>query len=229
MKGFSGTGMPQRYGLSAWIVNAALIFGISVLLPAAPAWAETKRIVVLGDSLTAGLGLDARDAFPAKLEAALKKEGHDVRVIGAGVSGDTTAGGRTRLAWALSSAGANGPDGVIVELGANDGLRALDPKATQANLAAILTELKNRKIPTLLTGMRAPPNLGAQYEVQFNTIFPLLAVQHDVIFYPFFLDGVAAVPALNQNDAIHPNAKGVEEIVRRIVPYVLKLLDKPKS
>lgn len=221
--------MLQRYGFSTWIVNAALIFGISVLLPAAPAWAETKRIVVLGDSLTAGLGLDARDAFPAKLEAALKKEGRDVRVIGAGVSGDTTAGGRTRLAWALSSAGANGPDGVIVELGANDGLRALDPKATQANLAAILTELKNRKIPTLLTGMRAPPNLGAPYASQFNAVFPRLAAKHDVIFYPFFLEGVAAVPALNQDDAIHPNARGVEEIVRRIQPYVLKLLDKPKG
>ena len=184
---------------------------------------------MLGDSLTAGLGLDARDAFPAKLEAALKAKGRDVRVIGAGVSGDTTAGGRTRLAWALSSAGAGGPDGVIVELGANDGLRAIDPKATRANLTAILAELKNRKIPTLLTGMRAPPNLGAQYQVQFDTIFSLLAVQHDVVFYPFFLEGVAAVPALNQADAIHPNAKGVEEIVRHILPYVLKLLDKPRE
>lgn len=221
--------MPQRYGPWARIVNAALVFGISVLLLAAPARAETKKIVVLGDSLTAGLGLDARDAFPAKLEAALKAKGRDVRVIGAGVSGDTTAGGRTRLAWALSSAGAGGPDGVIVELGANDGLRAIDPKATRANLTAILAELKNRKIPTLLTGMRAPPNLGAQYQVQFDTIFSLLAVQHDVVFYPFFLEGVAAVPALNQDDAIHPNAKGVEEIVRRILPYVLKLLDKPRE
>lgn len=229
MRGFSEKNMPQRYGPWTRIVNAALAFGISVLLTAAPARAETKRIVVLGDSLTAGLGLDARDAFPAKLEAALKAQGRDVRVIGAGVSGDTTAGGRTRLAWALSSAGADGPDGVIVELGANDGLRAIDPKATQANLAAILDELRKRNIPTLLTGMRAPPNLGAPYATQFNAVFPRLAAKHDVVFYPFFLEGVAAVPALNQDDAIHPNAKGVEEIVQRILPYAMKLLDKSRE
>ena len=221
--------MPQRYGLSAWIVNAALIFGISVLLPAAPAWAETKRIVVLGDSLTAGLGLDARDAFPAKLEAALKAQGRDDKVIGAGVSGDTTAGGRTRLSWALSSAGANGPDGVIVELGANDGLRALDPKATQANLAAILTELKNRKIPTLLTGMRAPPNLGREYAAAFDKVYADLAAKHGVIFYRFFLDGVAADARLKQADSMHPNAEGVSAIVEGILPKVEELIERARA
>lgn len=190
-----------------------------------PATAAAKTVVAIGDSLTAGLGLDAKDAFPAQLQAALKAAGHDVRVIGAGVSGDTTAGGRTRLNWALAAAGPQGPDAVIVELGANDGLRGIDPAATHANLAAILEALKRRKIAVLLTGMLAPPNLGREYDAEFRRVFPDLAARYDVLFYPFFLEGVAADPALNQPDGIHPTAQGVAEIVRRILPYVLKLLD----
>lgn len=221
---------PKRYGVRARIVNAARAFVIAgVALATQPAAADVapKRLLVLGDSLIAGYGLDARDAFPARLEAALKGAGLAVQVIPAGVSGDTTAGGRSRLAWTLASSGGTPPDAAIVEFGANDGLRGIDPAATEANLDAILAELKRRAIPVLLAGMLAPPNLGREYGAEFNAIFPRLAGRHGVLFYPFFLDGVAAVPALNQDDGIHPNARGVDEIVRRILPHVRKLLGAP--
>jgi acyl-CoA thioesterase-1 len=217
---------PKRYGVRTWIVNAARAFVIAGTALAAPAAADVapKRLLVLGDSLTAGHGLEARDAFPARLESALKAAGLAVQVIPAGVSGDTTAGGRSRLAWALGASGDTPPDAVIVEFGANDGLRGLDPAATEANLDAILAELKRRGIPVLLAGMLAPPNLGREYGAEFKAVFPRLAERYGVQFYPFFLDGVAAVPALNQDDGIHPNALGVDEIVRRILPHVQKLL-----
>jgi acyl-CoA thioesterase-1 len=221
---------PKRYGVRARIVNVARAFVIAgVALATQPAAADvaSKRLLVLGDSLVAGYGLEARDAFPARLEAALKAAGLAVRVIPAGVSGDTSAGGRSRLAWALAASGDKPPDAAIVEFGANDGLRGLDPTATEANLDAILAELRHRAIPVLLAGMLAPPNLGREYGAEFNAIFPRLAERHGVLFYPFFLDGVAAVPALNQNDGIHPNARGVDEIVRRILPHVKRLLDAP--
>lgn len=190
-----------------------------------PAAAEApKPIVILafGDSLTAGYGLSSHEGFTAKLEAALKAKGVSVRVVNAGLSGDTTAGGLARLDWALEPK----PDFAIVELGGNDGLRGLDPAATRANLDAILTKLKAMGVPTLLAGMYAPPNMGPDFGKAFNALFPELAAKHGVAFYPFFLDGVAAQRELNQADGFHPNAKGVDVIVERILPYVLKLIGK---
>ena len=184
--------------------------------------AATIRILALGDSLTAGYGLAAEAAFPARLEQALRAEGRDVRVINAGVSGDTTAGGLARLDWSL----ADKPDFAIVELGANDGLRGLDPKLTQANLDAILTRLEQRGIPVLLTGMLAPPNYGRDFETAFKSVFTALAARHKVVFYPFFLEGIAGDAKLNQPDGLHPTAKGVEVIVSRILPAVRRLLEQ---
>lgn len=183
---------------------------------------EPPRLLVLGDSLVAGYGLPRGDGFVAKLQAALKAKGVDVEMADAGVSGDTTAGGRARLNFVLKTE----PKAAIVELGANDALRALPPEEAERNLDAILTELKRRKIPVLLAGMYAPPNLGADYGRAFNAIYPRLAKKHGVALYPFFLDGVAGEPAMNQPDGLHPNAKGVDEIVQRILPSVLKLLGR---
>ena len=197
----------------------AVALAVVAGLPASAA--KETRLLALGDSLTSGWGLAARDAFPAQLERALRAAGRrDVRVIGAGVAGDTSAGGRARLAWSL----ADRPDAAIVELGANDGLRGIDPAATYDNLDAILTELKRRGIPVLLAGMYAPPNLGREYGEAFNGIYPRLAEKHGVRLYPFFLDGVAVEPRLNQPDGIHPNEDGVAVIVERILPYVMKVL-----
>ena len=189
------------------------------------AQAEPARILVLGDSIAAGYGLAADEAFPARLESHLRRAGHEVRVIDAGVSGDTTAGGFARLDWAL----ADRPHIVIVELGGNDGLRGIAPQATRANLDAILARLKARGPRVLLTGMLAPPNLGAEYGRAFDAIYPELAAKYGVALYPFVLDGVAAQPDLNQRDGIHPNARGVAVMVDRIAPYVVRLLDTPKD
>ena len=196
---------------------------IAMALMATPLWsakADEIRLLALGDSLSAGYGLALGEGFSDQLGAALRKAGLDVVVLNGGVSGDTTAGGLARLDWMLSDA----PDAVIVELGANDGLRGLDPTQTLANLDAILNTLIERDIPTLLTGMLAPPNMGSEYGEDFNGLYPLLASRHDVVFYPFFLEGVAGKPALNQEDATHPNAEGVAEIIRRILPSVNELL-----
>lgn len=182
------------------------------------------RILALGDSLTAGYGLARSDGFVAQLEAALRAKGIPARVLDGGVSGDTTAGGRARLDWAL----ADRPDVAIVALGGNDGLRAIPPEATYANLDAILRRLAERNVPALLAGMLAPPNLGAEYGEAFRGVFERLAQEHDVVFYPFFLDGVAADPALNQPDGIHPNARGVAVMVERILPAVERLIDKAR-
>jgi len=203
----------RPYGLLAAFVNAWLVL-------AAPALAAPITILAIGDSLTAGYGLAQPMSFAAQLEAALRDGGHDVRISNGGVSGDTSAGGRSRLAWSL----AEKPHAVIIELGANDGLRGLDPRETEANLDAIITEIKKRGLPVLLTGMRAPPNLGPEYGAEFNGLYPRLAQKHGILFYPFFLEGVAAVPSLNQDDAIHPNGDGVREIVKRLVPFVRKLI-----
>ncbi len=179
------------------------------------------RLLALGDSLTAGYGLPAGQGFVPRLEAALRQRGRNVRVLDAGVSGDTTAGGLARLDWAL----AERPHAALVELGGNDGLRGLPPRDSRANLAAILDKLAARGIPTLLAGMVAPPNLGTEYGREFLSTFADLARERPgVVFYPFFLEGVAADPALNQPDGIHPNARGVEEVVRRILPAVETLL-----
>jgi acyl-CoA thioesterase-1 len=198
---------------------AGCVFVIWVTL-AGIASAETL-VLALGDSLTAGYGLAADQAFPAKLQAALRNRGLAVRVINAGVSGDTSAGGRARLNWSL----ADKPAAAIIELGANDAMRGLDPDATRGNLDAIIAELKKRGIAVLLAGMLAPPNLGPEYEARFNAIYPDLAAKHGVLFYPFFLDGVAAVPELNQTDGIHPTAAGVDIIVEGLLPLARELLE----
>ena len=205
----------RPYGLLICIVNAWILF-------VTPALSKTKTILVMGDSLTAGYGLAETDSFPVQLKRSLSKLGRDVRIINSGVSGDTSAGGRARLDWAL----AENPDAVILELGANDGLRGLDPRKTEANLGEIIREIGKRKIPILLTGMRAPPNLGPEYEAEFNGLYRRLARRHKILLYPFFLEGVAAIPSLNQADAIHPNAEGVAEIVNRIRPIILQLIDE---
>ncbi|WP_236025252.1 arylesterase [Arenibaculum pallidiluteum] len=215
-------GTPSGYGPLGRVFNATVLLAVLALLVlATPARAAgTLRILALGDSLTAGFGLPPEESFTTKLEQALKARGHDVSVINGGVSGDTTAGGLARLDWSL----ADSPGLVIVELGANDGLRGIDPAATRANLDAILTRLKERGIPVLLAGMYAPRNLGRDFAERFDRIFPELAAKHDVALYPFFLDGVATDPKLNQPDGIHPNAAGVAVIVERIVPAVEPLV-----
>lgn len=195
---------------------------ILLVLAVTGAAAAPVTILALGDSLTAGLGVGPTEAFPARLEAALKARGHDVKVINAGVSGDTAADGAGRLDWALGEP----VDAVIVELGANDALRGLPvPQAEQA-LDRLLTALGEKKLPVLLAGMRAPPNLGAEYQTAFDGMFARLAEKHGVLLYPFFLDGVAADPKLNQPDGMHPNPAGVDVIVSRILPSVEQLLGK---
>lgn len=187
---------------------------------------DTVRILALGDSLTAGYGLDDLSrAFPARLEAELKASGYTVQVLDAGISGDTTAGGRSRLDWSL----AENPDAVIVGLGGNDGLRAIDPDVTYNNLNAILGTLEQRGIPVLLAGMLAPPNLGREYGERFSDVYQRLADEYDVVFYPFLLDGVAGEPDLNQADRIHPNEAGVNVMVERIKPFTEQLVDRVRS
>jgi acyl-CoA thioesterase-1 len=184
-----------------------------------PAWAEATKplkLVVLGDSLSAGLGLPAQQAFPTKLQKALQAKGIEVDMTNAGVSGDTSSGGRDRLDWSVP----DGTEGVIVELGANDALRGIDPDLTRAALTDIVQRLKARKIPVMLCGMLAPPNYGAEYAARFNSIYPDLSKKFDVSLYPFFLDGVAADAKLNQADGIHPTAAGVDIIVGNMMPTV---------
>jgi acyl-CoA thioesterase I len=187
-----------------------------VMLAISPACAAPIKLVVLGDSLSAGLGLSAADAFPAKLQKALKDKGIDVDIVNAGVSGDTASGGRDRLDWSV----AEGTEAVILELGANDALRGTDPAVTRAALSDIVGRLKARRIAVLLCGMLAPPNYGADYAARFNAIYPELAKRFDVRLYPFFLDGVAAEKKLNQSDGIHPTAEGVDRIVKNMLPTV---------
>jgi acyl-CoA thioesterase-1 len=201
---------------AVWLLSAFFV------LLAGAARAEPARVVMLGDSITAGYGLDAADVLPVRLQAALRARGLDVVVEDAGVSGDTTAGGLARLDWAIQGK----PDAVIVALGGNDGLRAIDPAATEANLKTIIERLKARGIAVLLAGMLAPPNFGPAYGKEFNAVFPRLAQANGVAFYPFILDGVAADPRLNQRDGIHPNAQGVAAIVDRLAPHVLALLER---
>jgi acyl-CoA thioesterase-1 len=180
------------------------------------------NIVALGDSLTAGLGLSAKDAFPAKLETALRAKGHAVTISNAGVSGDTASGGLARLDWSVPE----GTDAVILELGANDMLRGTDPQVTRKALAAILRRLGERKVPVLIAGMRAAPNLGPAYVQAFDAIYPELAAKYDALLYPFFLDGVATNAALNQGDGLHPTAAGVDVIVTGILPKAEALLQR---
>jgi acyl-CoA thioesterase-1 len=196
----------------------------AVAPPTTAATGDTLRLLAFGDSLTAGFGLPKDVSFTAQLERALAKEGLAVTVINAGVSGDTSAGGLARLDWTLAGTPHGGPDAVIVELGANDALRGIDPRVTYDNLDAILSEFRRRGLPVLLAGMRSPPNMGPEYAEAFNGIYARLAEKHQVALYPFFLEGVAADPELNQADGIHPNARGVAEIVKRMSPAVKVLL-----
>ena len=185
---------------------------------------QPVRIVVLGDSLVAGLGLKQSDAFPAQLERALKARGHAVEVINAGVSGDTTANGLARLAWAVPER----TDAVILELGANDTLRGLDPGQAKANLEKIITALKGSGAEVLIAGMFAPRSLGKDYVRSFEGIYPELASKHGLILYPFFLDGVATDPKLNLDDGMHPNPRGVAEITKKILPSVEQLIERAR-
>ncbi|GAB5374605.1 MAG: arylesterase [Acuticoccus sp.] len=200
---------------------ALLAFGLLALALAGAARAEPVRIVALGDSLTAGFGLPPGAGFPAQLQRALQGEGYDVTIADAGVSGDTTSGGLARLDWSV------GPDAdaVIVALGGNDALRGLDPATTRANLTQILDRLAERGLPVLLAGMLAPPNLGEDYGRDFAAVFADLLAR-DVVPYPFFLEGVAADPALNQADGIHPTEEGIAVMVANILPAVRTLIER---
>jgi len=203
--------------LAHMIVLTVILTAPSAAVAGAPADATRPiKLVVLGDSLSAGLGLSANDAFPAKLQKALKDKGVNIDVTNAGVSGDTSSGGRDRLDWSVPA----GTDGVIVELGANDALRGTDPAVTRAALSDIVSRLKARGISVLLCGMLAPPNYGSDFAARFNSIYPDLATSFGVPLYPFFLDGVAADAKLNQADGIHPTPAGVDIIVTRIMPMV---------
>jgi len=213
------------------ILLPRLLLGLACLSAAAlsaDALDHAVRIVALGDSLTAGLGLPANASFPVKLEAALKARGFAVEIINAGVSGDTASAGLARLDWSVPE----GTDGVIVELGANDMLRGLDPQVTRRALAEIVRRLTARNIVVLLAGMRAAPNLGVRYGREFEGMFSELAAKteaRNLLFYPFFLDGIAAQPKLNQADGVHPSAAGVDEIVARILPTVEELIARVRQ
>lgn len=203
----------------------ALAVGLGLVLAlgfAGPVAAESRpvKLLAFGDSLIHGYGLANGDSFPEQLEAALAARGLAVEVINAGNSGDTSAAGRARLDWAL----ADRPDIALVEFGGNDFLRGIDPADTYRNLDSILARLKAEKVTILLAGMRAPANMGPDYVKAFNAVYPRLAGRHNVVLYPFFLEGVALEPALNQADGIHPNAAGVAVIVERIVPDVERLM-----
>lgn len=178
---------------------------------------------MLGDSITAGFGLARSEGPPARIQALLRERGRNVRVIDAGVSGDTTAGGRARLAWSL----ADRPHAAIVALGGNDGLRGLTPRQMRENLTSILDTFAQRNIPVLLAGMLAPPNLGRDYGEEFSAVFADLArARPQIVFYPFLLEGVAGDPALNQPDRIHPTAQGADLIARQMLPFIETLLDR---
>jgi acyl-CoA thioesterase-1 len=216
--------MTQRYGPLLARRKAAVVLACGVFI-SRPARATPLRLLVLGDSLAAGYGLPAPEGFQARLLAGLRARGLEVQIVDGAVSGDTTAGGRARLDWVL----AEPVDAALVELGGNDGLRGLDPRGTEANLAAILDALAARGIPVLLSGMLAPPNLGREYGEEFAAAFRRLGARPGVMFDPFFLEGVAGDPALNQADRIHPNARGAAIVAARVVPLVAELLARVKK
>jgi len=219
----------NRCGFAQVVAILALVnvlFGTIGPMSAGAEAAKPLHIVAFGDSLTSGYGLGSRRlSFPAQLHRALKARGHNVMVTNAGVAGDTTAGGLQRLDWSVPK----GTDAVIVELGANDALRGIDPKVTRTNLEKIIAGLKKRHIPILLTGMRSPANWGEHYSDHFDAIFPELARANGLIFYPFFLEGVVLDAKLNQRDGMHPTAKGVAVIVKRMLPSVEELITRARS
>jgi acyl-CoA thioesterase I len=207
------------------MLSPAIVAGMVLMSTAFVAQAQAQapiKLAILGDSLSAGYGLPLEAAFPAKLQKALREKGHKVDILNAGVSGDTTSGGRDRLDWSIP----DGTEAVLVELGANDALRGLDPKLTKGALEDIIKKLQARKIAVMLAGMVAPPNYGPDYAAKFNPIYADLAKAHDVPLYPFFLDGVASEAKLNQPDGIHPTAEGIDIIVARILPSVEAFLNK---
>ena len=221
MRHRAGAGAASMLRRGAVSIALYAILGGTAVPASAGQTAAPIKILAFGDSLTAGYGLaDLKDAFPAQLERALVAKGYSVNVVPGGISGDTTSGGVSRLEWSL----AGKPDAVIVELGANDGLRAIDPKLTADNLRTIVGRMRRDGTPVLLTGMLAPPNFGRDYGDRFNAVFPTVAKETGALFYPFFLDGVAAVPELNQDDRMHPTPKGVAVVVARILPSVEKLV-----
>lgn len=215
------TRVTRRRTIKCGLVMAAIVAIGSPMLPP-PSYANDQSIhlVAFGDSLTAGFGLAPGKAFPDQLAAVLKKKYPGLQITNAGVSGDTTSGGLARFDWAVPA----DAQAVILELGANDALRGISPEIARRNLAAILDKLAKRKVPVLIAGMRAPANWGADYVTEFNRIFPDLAKAHDALLYPFFMEGVIERPELKLADALHPNADGVREIVRRILPSVEKLI-----
>jgi acyl-CoA thioesterase I len=216
-------------GMGRFVNRCVILICLICLILPGNALAETRtgtlRLLVLGDSLTSGHGLPAAQSFPNQLEAVLRARGHKLRVINGGVSGDTSAGGLARLDWTMME----NPHGVIVELGANDGFRGMKPRTIRKNISAILDRLRSRKTPAMVVGMKAPRNMGKSYVQEFDRLYPSLAKEYGVVFYPFFLEGVALVPALNQKDGIHPNASGVAHIVRGILPMVETLLKQMKA
>jgi acyl-CoA thioesterase-1 len=213
----------KGYGRFAAAVNSLLVVLLCLSVAPAQTWAQTAplKIAMLGDSLTAGYGLKPDQAIPVRLQAALKAKGRDVTVLNHGVSGDTSAGGLDRVDWML----ADKPDIVMVELGANDALRAIDPATTERNIDAILAKLKDAKVAVWLIGMMAPRNLGPDYVKAFDGLYKKLADKYDVPLYPFILDGVAQDAALNQADGMHPNSEGVDVVVKHLLPFVNKNLD----
>ena len=204
---------------------ALVVTALALAVPRAGAADGPVRIVALGDSLTAGFGLPANAAFPARLEQALRAKGIAVEISNAGVSGDTAAGGLARLDWSVPE----GTEAVIVELGANDTLRGIDPKVTRQALEEIVRRLRGRGIAVLLAGMRAAPNLGPDYARDFEAIYSDLAARNDLMLYPFFLDGVATDAKLNQHDGLHPTAAGVDAIVARILPKAEELVARARE
>ena len=226
----------SRRTISPAIALIGLMFTLAIIA-APPSLAEAAvtpiKLVAFGDSLTAGYQLKPESSFPAQLQVALRAKGYKIDVANGGVSGDTTANGLDRLEWTLQEgAGQGGADGVILELGANDALRGTDPKIPRANLDKIVAALKAKHLDILLAGMRAPNNWGGEYKTAFDALYPDLAAKHGVALYPYFLDGVRTNPELLQNDGLHPTAKGVAEIVARILPNVealIKTISERKS
>ena len=213
------------YGRPRGVFQLAALAALLALGFSAQASARTLKVVALGDSLTAGYGVAAGQAFPDQLQAALRAKGYDVEIANAGVSGDTADDGLARFDWSVPQ----GTDALIVELGANDMLRGFKPAITRKALGAVLDKAKAMDLPVLLTGMRAAPNLGADYGRAYDAIFPDLAKSDGAILYPFFVEGVVANPRLNQADGLHPTAAGVAIIVQKILPSVEALLKRVKS
>lgn len=218
--------------LNSWLAMRLLLATLLCLLLLAPAAPQAQeggaplKLMAFGDSLVHGYGLPAGEPFPAQLEARLQEDGYEnIEVVNAGNSGDTTAAGLARLDWAL----AEEPDAAIVVLGANDGLRGIEPANTFANLDGILARLRQEGIPVLLAGMLAPRNLGDAYAGEFDAVYPRLVEKYDPVFYPFFLQDVATVPELNQSDGIHPNAEGVAVIVENMLPKVEVLIERARA